>query len=887
MKLLFSRQMRWSRDRGGFRWKWAGCRNSRAGGLAVAAGCALAVVLGWAVASRGWADQPAAREPAAPPPLEIRVAAAQPLTALPTGSAEGSAAGMPGTAQAAALTIRDAAPASDPSHAAEDVGEVILELDAEESTLQWEAEESPGLDVGDGDCGVRDGDRRDATAVIRPRDGADETAAEPEIWVEDTPELEVVPQAQTPLAENAGPAASVRPDVARNGPRAVLRAEKGASQDTALADRVGVERLNLSSGAAVVLELRPAERIADTPFGEAESRPSRSELWMQEAAARESAMNRGVIRACLPWLSPTALGNLREESPGRVPLPARHTAPIARGDRVSCLKPTSDRAWRAEPAAEEAVIADRELRLVAGEAVVADRELRLVAGEEQAMTAAVELAASGADGSRRLVQTGLDWPAADTRAMDSRTGAKLAQRGDAADRILPRVLASPRESPGESTADLRPIPSRPPVAAGPVDLPVDGNSSPRRFSISPQDDQPGRDPAGDIQMPLATVGTGRDAAGNRGSENRGREASHRFVAAESGPSGSEGTQGMKVMQFSSPERAVPGEATPLLEAPSLDDPRPTEGPTGDGLVEEAASSEGDTGLAAALFEIIEESGEMTVVVRRSKLLRTKVDVYRTAVVDPAVCDVSQFTPREIAVLGKGQGATHVTFWFADERYRPVTYLVRVLPDPEIEKQQSERYSLLQSHLARLFPESKVELTAVGDKLIVRGQARDAAEAAQIMAVIRGELVRARGVAEGQADDPVGRLAAGQELPALQVINLLRIPRPAQVALKVKIAELNRSAARNFGVDMKLNLDQGKFLIQSLLNLSSGGTASILGTFDGGDLKFGIHYLEEHGVLRMLSEPTLVTLSGRPATFIAGGEFAVPTTVGVNGVGAVT
>ena len=289
----------------------------------------------------------------------------------------------------------------------------------------------------------------------------------------------------------------------------------------------------------------------------------------------------------------------------------------------------------------------------------------------------------------------------------------------------------------------------------------------------------------------------------------------------------------------------------------------------------------------APFEVIEESGELTVIVRRSKLLRTKVDVYRTAVVDPAVCDVSQFTPREIAILGKGQGATHVTFWFADDRYRPVTYLVRVKPDPEIEKQQTERYSLLQSHLARLFPESKVELLAVGDKLIVRGQARDAAEAAQIMAVIRGELVRARGVAEGQADDPVGRMAAGQDLPALQVINLLRIPGPAQVALKVKIAELNRSAARNFGVDMKLNLDQGKFLIQSLLNLSSGGTASILGTFDGGDLKFGIHYLEEHGVLRMLSEPTLVTLSGRPATFIAGGEFAVPTAVGVNGVGAVT
>jgi len=287
------------------------------------------------------------------------------------------------------------------------------------------------------------------------------------------------------------------------------------------------------------------------------------------------------------------------------------------------------------------------------------------------------------------------------------------------------------------------------------------------------------------------------------------------------------------------------------------------------------------------FEIIEESGELTVVVRRSKLLRTKVDVYRTAVVDSGICDVVQFTPREISILGKSQGATHVTFWFQDERYRPVTYLVRVTPDPEVEKQQTERYELLESHLAKLFPESKVDLVVVGDKLVVRGQARDAAEAAQIMAIIRGELVRARGVMEGQASDPVGREAAGQALPAIQVINMLRIPGPPQVALKVKIAELNRTAARNFGVDMSLNFDQGKFLIQSLLNLSSGGSASILGNFDGGDLKFGLHYLEEHGVVRLLSEPTLITLSGRPATFIAGGEFAVPTTVGVNGVGAVT
>ena len=287
------------------------------------------------------------------------------------------------------------------------------------------------------------------------------------------------------------------------------------------------------------------------------------------------------------------------------------------------------------------------------------------------------------------------------------------------------------------------------------------------------------------------------------------------------------------------------------------------------------------------FEVVDHSSELTVVLRRSKLLRTKVDVYRTAVVDPSVCDVVQFTPREISLVGKGQGATHVTFWFEDDTYRPVTYLVRVTPDPEVQERREEQFGILEEHLTGLFPDSKVHLIAVADKLIVKGQAKDAAEAAQILAVIRGQMVSGRGVVEGRAADPMGQENPTRSLPATQVINMLRIPGVQQVALRVKIAELNRSAARDFGVDVELNLSQGKLVVQSLLNVASGGVASLLGSYDGGDIEWGVHYLEKHGVVRMLSEPTLVTLSGRPATFVAGGEFAVPTTVGVGGAAAVT
>ena len=296
---------------------------------------------------------------------------------------------------------------------------------------------------------------------------------------------------------------------------------------------------------------------------------------------------------------------------------------------------------------------------------------------------------------------------------------------------------------------------------------------------------------------------------------------------------------------------------------------------------------GESSSRMGQFEVIDHSDELTVVYRRSKLLRTSVDIYRTAVVDESVCDVVQYTPREVSVIGKGQGATHVTFWFEDGSFRPVTYLVRVVPDPEVQERREDQFGLLEEHLAELFPESKVKLLVLSDKLIVKGQARDAAEAAQILTVIRGQAVGGRDLLSGTAASPVNREETNRTIAPIQVINMLQIPGVQQVALRVKIAELNRSAARSIGVDLDFNFSQGELLLRSLINAVSGGTASILGSFDGGDLEFGIHYLEEHGVIRMLSEPTLVTLSGRPATFLAGGEFAVPTTVGVGGAAAVT
>jgi pilus assembly protein CpaC len=313
------------------------------------------------------------------------------------------------------------------------------------------------------------------------------------------------------------------------------------------------------------------------------------------------------------------------------------------------------------------------------------------------------------------------------------------------------------------------------------------------------------------------------------------------------------------------------------------------------------------------FEAVTESGTVTVRVRRSLLMRTKVDIYRTAVVDESVCDIVQFTPREISLIGRAQGTTHVTFWFDDPGTPPLTYLVKVEPDGELIKSIEFKYQMLEDLINEQFPDSKIKLVVLADKLLVKGQAKDSEEAAQIMTIVRtqGQSLGAvggaypsggallGGVGDAAATGVIPAAAAGAlaNQPTYQIVNMLRVPGVQQVALRVKIAELNRSAARGFGVNVRANIEFGdavngsKLLLASLLNTqapgSNTGGGSVIANISGDDASLGIRYLQQHGVIRLLSEPTLVTLSGKPATFIAGGEFAVPTIVGSVGLNAVT
>ena len=98
-------------------------------------------------------------------------------------------------------------------------------------------------------------------------------------------------------------------------------------------------------------------------------------------------------------------------------------------------------------------------------------------------------------------------------------------------------------------------------------------------------------------------------------------------------------------------------------------------------------------------------------------------------------------------------------------------------------------------------------------------------------------------------------------------------------LKVRVAELVRNSDRGEGVGFNAVFDN--FQLSQLI--SSGGNVTAI--LEDPDVNFFLKAIASHGYGKILAEPTLVAINGKTASFLAGGEFAVPTTVGIGGVGA--
>src|SRR5262245_15126301 len=167
-----------------------------------------------------------------------------------------------------------------------------------------------------------------------------------------------------------------------------------------------------------------------------------------------------------------------------------------------------------------------------------------------------------------------------------------------------------------------------------------------------------------------------------------------------------------------------------------------------------------------------------------------------------------------------------------------------------------------------------------------------------------------GTVDRAEDVPIALQAAQSVIGPLQLINAVRVGNSQQVQICVTVAKVNRTKLRQFGFDFIFNSVnvfggstvgqlipplspvgvpsqqvQPTFFGTQILNSAPGAGNLFLGAIknSGGFIGF-LQALETQGLAKTLAEPRLVSLSGRQASFLDGGEQAIPVPAGLGQVG---
>jgi pilus assembly protein CpaC len=140
--------------------------------------------------------------------------------------------------------------------------------------------------------------------------------------------------------------------------------------------------------------------------------------------------------------------------------------------------------------------------------------------------------------------------------------------------------------------------------------------------------------------------------------------------------------------------------------------------------------------------VVDPKNTLDLIEGRTRIILLKAAPFRTQVADPSVMTFRLLEPhgKQMTVIGQKPGITVLNLWFTDpenkDKDKILSYLVRVLPDPEAKARMLASLKVLEADVNRTFPDSRVRLNPVGGKVILSGQAHDAREAVLIQRVLK-------------------------------------------------------------------------------------------------------------------------------------------------------
>lgn len=297
--------------------------------------------------------------------------------------------------------------------------------------------------------------------------------------------------------------------------------------------------------------------------------------------------------------------------------------------------------------------------------------------------------------------------------------------------------------------------------------------------------------------------------------------------------------------------------------------------------------------------------DVDVPIYKSRLIELPAPARRVSIGNPDIADVLIFNSNELYVLGKDLGTTNVLLW--DEHDQLVS-AISVTVTHDIEG--------LRAKLAAILPGEKIEVGSAHRNIILSGEVSSAVKMDAALEIADSFLEQAATAKQKIMFQEQSSQSAGQDQHAGKVINLMSVAGPQQVMLQVRVAEVERDAAKHLNLQLNGAYNTGK-LVGGAVNggatfppaiwqganglqlplLGAPGTsgtvgppqatlqptvpaitvAGLFGSYLSGNFAANavLDAYQQEGLAKVLAEPTLTTQTGQEAEFLSGGSFPIP------------
>jgi pilus assembly protein CpaC len=235
-------------------------------------------------------------------------------------------------------------------------------------------------------------------------------------------------------------------------------------------------------------------------------------------------------------------------------------------------------------------------------------------------------------------------------------------------------------------------------------------------------------------------------------------------------------------------------------------------------------------------------------VGKSVAIDLPVDIKDVLVADPKIANAVIRSSRRVYMIGVKVGQTNI-FFFDGQGRQIAGFDIAVTRD----------LNGLRAALKHTLPDSDIHIEGVGENgIMLTGTAASPADSQQAY-----------------------ELASRLVNDGTKVVNGIAVRGRDQVMLKVTVAEVSRDVIKQLGIDLSASLNYGTAVVNfnSTNSFTASGvspSSSLSGLFGNtSTVSATLNAMERAGVIRTLAEPNLTAISGETASFVAGGEFPIP------------